>query len=206
MHFGPLANRPPEGAVAQQPILIRMRAHRQHDFCRMALAVDATYGKRDSDGDSPIFNYAYRAKSITPIPPKDGHGIANALSRTIQKENAMTGRKIAALTVSLAACGLLGTPAGANGLTAEQLVRAGYSCFPAGPDDWIHCLLGRKFGARSIPVKVFSADGNEFLGTELLLRADIYAGQPCPQDGLEQWDSEAVPGYFACHHFETGHH
>lgn len=44
------------------------------------------------------------------------------------------------------------------------------------------------------------------LTAEQLLRTDLYAGQPCPQDGLGSWDSEAVPGYFACHHFSTGHH
>lgn len=111
------------------------------------------------------------------------------------------------IMVSLATIGLFASGANAGGLTAEQLTRAGYTCFNAGPisTNWMHCLLERKFGQRVIPVKVFSEDGNEFLGTEQLLREDIYAGQPCPQDGLDQWDSLAVPGYFACHHFETGH-
>ena len=87
------------------------------------------------------------------------------------------------------------------------LENAGYACFPAGPNLWIHCLLERKLGQRSIPVKVFSDDGSEFLGTEQLLREDIYRGQqPCPQDGLDIWDPLAVDGYLACHHFETGHH
>jgi len=96
--------------------------------------------------------------------------------------------------------------ANARDLTADKLVAAGYDCFPAGPNDWIHCLLGRKFGQRVIPVKVFSTDGSEFLGTEQLLREDTYGGQPCPQDGLALWDSQGVPGYYACHHFDTGHH
>lgn len=94
----------------------------------------------------------------------------------------------------------------AGGLTADQMTRAGFDCFPAGPNDWIHCLQNRHFGQPAIPVKVFSVDGSEFLGTEQLLREDVYGEQPCPQDDLDPWDPLAVPGYRACHHFETGHH
>ena len=116
-------------------------------------------------------------------------------------------RRIVQMTLALfVAATLFGGAATARGLSSDQLVKAGYACFPAGPNDWIHCLLERKLGHRSIPVKVFSDDGSEFLGTEQLLRADVYAGQPCPQDGLDSWDPLAVPGYFACHHFDTGHH
>jgi hypothetical protein len=92
------------------------------------------------------------------------------------------------------------------GVTADKLYRAGYTCFPTGPHDWIHCLRAEKFGYPSVPVKVFDEDGIEFLGTELLLRYDIYDGQPCPQDELEEWDFLEEPPYYACHHFKTGHH
>ena len=110
------------------------------------------------------------------------------------------------LAIAMAAISLFPTAGKAQGLTADQLDRAGYFCFEAGPNLWIHCLLERKLGKRVIPVKVFSIDGSQFLGTEQLLRDDTYAGQPCPQDGLAQWDALAVPGYYACHHFDTGHH
>ena len=118
----------------------------------------------------------------------------------------MTDKIFRMAIVLLAASYLFGSAGTAGGLTSSQLERAGYVCFPAGPNSWIHCLLERKLGKRSIPVKVFSVDGEEFLGTELLLHADIYSGQPCPQDGLDTWDPLALPGYFACHHFDTGHH
>ena len=113
---------------------------------------------------------------------------------------------IVMLTIAMAAIWLSPGDAHGRGLAANQLSAAGYYCFPAGPNLWIHCLLERKLGKRVVPVKVFSVDGSEFLGTEQLLRDDVYAGQPCPQDGLAQWDSLAVPGYYACHHFDTGHH
>lgn len=119
----------------------------------------------------------------------------------------MTKKIITTAILLFAATYLFGSNATAGGLTSSQLESAGYACFPAGPNSWIHCLLERKLGQRSIPVKVFSVDGSEFLGTEQLLRGDIYRGQqPCPQDGLDIWDPLAVPGYLACHHFDTGHH
>ena len=91
-------------------------------------------------------------------------------------------------------------------LTADKLAAAGYFCVNAGPASWLHCLQTKHFGNPTVPVKVFSVDGTEFKGTELLLRPDIYVGQPCPQDGLEFWDYNADLDYMACHHFHTGHH
>jgi hypothetical protein len=85
--------------------------------------------------------------------------------------------------------------------------RAGYTCFAAGPTDWIHCMLISKFEDEHpvVPVKVFSVGGMDFLGTELLLHEDTYSGQPCPEDELNLWEDTGF-GYFACHHFLTGHH
>jgi len=114
--------------------------------------------------------------------------------------------KFVFLLISATAC--FSGPAIAGGHTAGQLEAAGFICFNGGPPitNWVHCLDLDKFGNPAVPVKVFSEDGMTFLGTELLLRADIYSGQPCPQDDLNLWDDESVEGYFACHHFHTGHH
>jgi len=118
----------------------------------------------------------------------------------------------------VAALVVLAAPAAfGGGHTASQMQDAGYLCITAGPADWTHCLRESKLGSPSVPVKVFTeaefdADGvivdggDGFLGTELLLRADIYNGQPCSTDGGDTWDPNGVPGYFACHHFHTGHH
>ena len=64
-------------------------------------------------------------------------------------------------------------------------------------------LLAGTADASSIVLQVFKPDGT-FAGTELLLRADLYAGQPCPQDSLPTWDLLPFSGgYYACHHFDT---
>lgn len=91
------------------------------------------------------------------------------------------------------------------GNNAEKLNRAGFVCFNAGPSNWVHCWRAKDFSDRAIAVKVFSEDGSEFLGTELLIHQDVYNGQPCPQDGGD-WELQSGIPYFACHHFHTGHH
>ncbi len=96
---------------------------------------------------------------------------------------------------------------------ADQLTKAGWTCFPAGPHDWVHCLkpgFDPTSEDASRIVKVFDVGGSPFLGTELLIRADLYHGQPCPQDNLDEFDLlPAAPvgpfpvAYRACHHFDT---
>ena len=119
-------------------------------------------------------------------------------------------KRLAGLTiiVSMVAMALFASNAVARGLTAEQLTRAGFDCFPAGPNDWTHCLNFRHLGKPAVRVLVFAKDedGGMLLGTEQLIRQDIYEKglQPCPQNGLDMWDFDASLGYYACHHFETG--
>lgn len=98
------------------------------------------------------------------------------------------------------------------GPTSEQLENAGFTCINTGPYNFTHCFppymtipddLGSgKF--ETVQVKVFDEAGTTFLGTELLVRADLYKWQPCPQDGGGPYDDlTEVPGipYFGCHHF-----
>ncbi len=96
--------------------------------------------------------------------------------------------------------------AAAGGHSAEQLTEAGWTCFPAGPNLWIHCFAPGGGSEKTIQVKVFGVTGEPFLGTELLIHQDVYAGQPCPQDRLATYEAVASTPYMACHHFETGHH
>ena len=98
------------------------------------------------------------------------------------------------------------SPAGARGHTADQMERAGYDCLNFPPHGWKHCLDFDALLAGEvvvIPVKVFSGDGLEFLGTELLLHEDVYRAQPCPQNDMDIWDGPNDFGYYACHHFNT---
>jgi hypothetical protein len=101
--------------------------------------------------------------------------------------------------------------ASAGGHNADQLSNAGWFCVNAGPHNWTHCFTpGFDPTSESLNVKVFSEDGDTFLGTELLIRDDIYKGQPCIQDGGGAYDLlPAAPdgpfpvAYRACHHFDT---
>lgn len=101
--------------------------------------------------------------------------------------------------------------AGGRGGTMTQVQAAGWDCNPqvliVG---YFHCAPPGKpsvadmIAGTDVPgivLRVFNPDGT-FAGTEHLIRADLYAGQPCPQDSLAVWD--LLPfGYYACHHFDA---
>lgn len=109
---------------------------------------------------------------------------------------------------------VLAVTAASAGHTSGQLVDAGWTCANAGPSNWKHCfppsvdfpgdLLAGEYA--TIQVKVFGEVGYPYLGTELLIRADLYNDNepPCAQDGGGSYDP--LFGYMACHHFHTGHH
>ena len=95
----------------------------------------------------------------------------------------------------------------ADGLTPDQLTKAGWTCFrdPANPR--IVCSdpgHGRPVSPPpadrppSYDFKVFDLGGS-FLGTIHLIRTDLYSGQPCPQTG---GGYALVPpiGYYKCEH------
>lgn len=98
----------------------------------------------------------------------------------------------------------------AGGNTPGHLQEHGWSC--AVIIGLVHCFnpTGLQFGKPVIPVWVY--DGQDitsfdadFLGTEHIIRADLYAGQPCaPEDG-DPYDpldltGDGVTDYYACHH------
>jgi hypothetical protein len=122
-------------------------------------------------------------------------------------------KKVIGILAAMVLLLLAVTVAGAAGHTSDQLANAGWDCIPAGPSLWIHCAppsvdfpedVGK--GERAtIQVKVFGVSGSPFLGTELLVRADLYNDNtPCAQDGGGEYGTLA--GYRTCHHFYTGHH
>ncbi len=127
----------------------------------------------------------------------------------------MTFRVSIIAALMLAATALAGSALGGGkaGMTdMQQAQAAGWDCNPQililG---YFHCappgkpsvldMINGDTSAAMIVLRVFNPDGS-FAGIERLQRADLYAGQPCPQDNLEEWD--LLPfGYRACHNFDT---
>ncbi len=100
----------------------------------------------------------------------------------------------------------------ARGNSPAKRVAAGWFCENIAPLG-VHCFPpGSGASSASIPVQVFdTANPGDpdatFLGTEILIRTDLYHGQPCPQEGMEEYfdlSGEGLP-YFACHRYDTSH-
>jgi hypothetical protein len=103
------------------------------------------------------------------------------------------------LLVSLLAAVPVVALANEGKVSMERLQDRGWTCAPIG--EW-HCFnpaFGKSNNTSSINVRVFDLDG-KFLGTEILWRADLYGGQPCPQDHLLTPEDLHMP-YYACHHY-----
>ena len=107
---------------------------------------------------------------------------------------------------------LAGAVSGASQHTLTQAEAAGWDCGPLILiGGHFHCSPPGKEGVQaiidgtatspSIVHQVFRADGR-YAGAETLIRADLFAGQPCPTD---QWLPVPpwlpTPMYYACHHF-----
>jgi hypothetical protein len=92
-------------------------------------------------------------------------------------------------------------------VTPPQLTDAGWTCFvpPPFPERIVCANPGQGLppvppaanGRPSYNFFVFDRAGN-FRGTEHLIRADLYHGQPCPQSA---WVFIAPIGYYECQHF-----
>jgi hypothetical protein len=115
-------------------------------------------------------------------------------------------RSMLALVAVTVALGIAATAASASGLMAAQLQAQGWACrIPAG-ETLLNC---RSPGSEPLPAGptevdflVFDASGMMFLGTEHLIRSDLYAGQPCQGTPTGTYDFIPVgPGYYGCYHF-----
>ena len=73
-----------------------------------------------------------------------------------------------------------------------------YHCSPPGKPGVGEIIAGTD--VPSIQHQVFRPDGS-FAGTELLIRADLFAGQRCPTDQWLPVPSADKVQYWACHHF-----
>lgn len=125
---------------------------------------------------------------------------------------------ISALT--LMASVLLGMSAlpAAHATGVDRMENAGWTCIDFGPLG-VHCFnepssaLFAGEGPTSVQARVFAVDeeGHEtYLGTELLIRADVFernpnGARPCPQEGGHWEDlmpTFSLP-YYGCHHYDT---
>lgn len=112
---------------------------------------------------------------------------------------------LATLVGSVAARGGSHTLAQAQaaGWDCNPLVLIGghYHCSPRGLPS-VQDIINGTATTPSIVHQVFEPDGR-FAGSEILIRADLFAGQRCPTD---QWLPVPPwlpsPAYYACHHFE----
>lgn len=81
------------------------------------------------------------------------------------------------------------------------LIGGFYHCSPPGKEGVLEIVDGTATSP-SIVHQVFRPDGT-LAGTETLIRADLFASQPCPTDEwlpVPPWEPQ--PAYYACHHFE----
>ena len=101
----------------------------------------------------------------------------------------------------------------AHGVSPAKLNQAGWDCDNIAPLG-VHCFPpGSGASSASISVLVFdTADPGAmhapFLGAEILIRADLYHGQPCPTDGLDEYHGldlfgDSAIDYYACHFYDT---
>jgi len=107
-------------------------------------------------------------------------------------------------------------PAAARSVSPNQLGEAGWNClFVLGA---VHCAppggLARVVdgSAETMTFSVFATSDStdedaEFLGTELIVRNDLFNGQPCPTDPPSGQYTHLLPliglDYWACHRYDS---
>lgn len=113
-----------------------------------------------------------------------------------------------ALVAGAVLFGLAAAPALAKGPSLDQLSSRGWTCFvPPTVPDWIVCynaglgrpLIGNTDPAPTYTFLAFSSSSEEFLFTGHLIRADLYANQPCAPGG-RPYVFRALIGYYECVH------
>jgi hypothetical protein len=116
----------------------------------------------------------------------------------------------ALLALSLAMVSQSSAKQGHHGLTSSQLANHGWTCLDVGPLG-VHCAPpGKEFPPTAtttgpIQLLYFNVAGDQFQGTETMIRKTAYHGQPCPTDPLEPGDEWVdlgflgLPDWLGCH-------
>jgi hypothetical protein len=122
--------------------------------------------------------------------------------------------------VALAAVLALPLTVSARGPSPAQLTKAGWTCILPPPDfnPNVHCLPANQLAgvisgeagvviALTFATSDLGATEARLLGTERMIRADIFAGQPCPTDPPSLEYSWLFPrfgwDYYICHTFDS---
>lgn len=101
--------------------------------------------------------------------------------------------------------------ASAQGVSPDQLGDAGWDCpvvlgaiHCAPPGGLARVLSGE---AETMSFLVFSTSDGTFLGTELIVRADLFNDEPCPTDPPSRQYTHLLPllglDYYACHRYDS---
>ncbi len=101
--------------------------------------------------------------------------------------------------------------ASAQGMSPDQLGDAGWDCpvvlgaiHCAPPGGLARVLSGE---AETMSFLVFSTSDGTFLGTELIVRADLFNDEPCPTDPPSGQYTHLLPllglDYYACHRYDS---
>ncbi len=101
--------------------------------------------------------------------------------------------------------------ASSTGVSPSQLEQ--WTCIIPSPGDNIHCAppggLARVLDAtaETMIFLVFRASNGDFIGTEHIVRADLFNGQPCPTDPPSRQYTYLLPllglDYYACHRYDS---
>ena len=116
---------------------------------------------------------------------------------------------VLAIAVAIAVLAGAGS-ASAHGNSPAKRAAAGWDCFDV-PGLGVHCTPpGAEASSASIALQEFAtSDPGDphapMTSTEILIRADLYHGQPCPTEGHDHYepldlDMNGSVDYYACHH------
>jgi len=120
-------------------------------------------------------------------------------------------RRIIISIIAVLLVALLAQPVAAQGNGPAQLVKGGWLCLPFPSLGGVYCMPpGAFISSETVTARVFDtldpyASDASYLGTALFVRADLHNGQPCPQQGLDQYipldfTGDGITDYYGCWH------
>ena len=120
-------------------------------------------------------------------------------------------RNTIVMLVTVLSIALLAQPAAAQGNGPAQLVKAGWLCLPFPGLGGVYCMPpGAFISSETVTARIFdtldpTASEAAFLGTAMFVRADLYKGQPCPQQDPGSYipldfTGDGITDFYGCWH------